>query len=201
MTEAETKSKRPYRMSVRAERSEATAARIRDEALKQFLTRSYDEVTLAGVAEAAAVTVPTLVAHFGRKEELFVAACRDRFDQITGSRDEAPAGELTAAVRNLFDSYEADGDGVLHLLAEEDRFPAVREMTDAGRRYHRDGSSGSSRRASTSLYGAARRAAPGPADRRHRPLRLEADASRDEALSSRKPKRRSEALLSLTGGS
>lgn len=138
MTEAETKSKRPYRMSVRAERSEATAARIRDEALKQFLTRSYDEVTLAGVAEAAAVTVPTLVAHFGRKEELFVAACRDRFDQITGSRDEAPAGELTAAVRNLIDSYEADGDGVLHLLAEEDRFPAVRKMTDAGRRYHRE---------------------------------------------------------------
>lgn len=138
MTDAATKSKRPYRMSVRAQRSAATAERIRDEALKQFLTRSYADVTLAGIAAGAAVTVPTLLAHFGRKEELFVAACRVRFDQITGSRDEAPAGDLTAAVRNLVDSYELDGDGVLHLLAEEDRFPAVRKMTDAGREYHRE---------------------------------------------------------------
>jgi AcrR family transcriptional regulator len=124
-------------MGVRARRSEETARRIREVALERFLTEPYDDVTLAGVAEGAAVTVPTLLAHFGRKDELFVAACQDRFEQITGSRDEAPAVDRAAAVRNVFDSYEADGDGVLHLLAEEDRFPAVRAMTDRGRAYHR----------------------------------------------------------------
>lgn len=129
--------KRQYRMGVRAQRSEATATRIRSAALERFLRQSYDAVTLAGVAEAAGVTVPTLMAHFGRKDELFVAACEERLEQITGSRDEAPAGDPAAAVRNLLDSYEADGDGVLHLLAEEDRFPAVRAMTDRGRAYHR----------------------------------------------------------------
>jgi AcrR family transcriptional regulator len=129
--------KRPYRMNVRARRSEATAARIRSEALELFLTRAYDDVTLTEVAEAAGVTVPTLLAHFGRKGELFVAAGQERYEQITGARDEAPAGDHAAGVRNLIESYEADGDGVLHLLAEEDRFPAVREMTDRGRAYHR----------------------------------------------------------------
>lgn len=129
--------KRQYRMGVRARRSEATARRIGEVALDRFLTEPYDDVTLAGVAKRAGVTVPTLLAHFGRKEELFVAACQERLEQITGSRDEAPAGDHAAAVRNVFDSYEADGDGVLHLLAEEDRFPAVREMTDKGRAYHR----------------------------------------------------------------
>jgi AcrR family transcriptional regulator len=137
MSEATTTGKRQYRMSARARRSEATAARIRSEATDRFLTQSYDDVTLAGVAEAAGVTVPTLLAHFGRKDELFVAACEHRYEQITSSRDEAPVGDQAAGVRNLLDSYEGDGDGVLHLLAEEDRFPAVREITDRGRAYHR----------------------------------------------------------------
>ncbi len=137
MTAPTATGKRQYRMSARARRSEATGARIRAVALERFLTQPYDDVTLAGVAEGAGVTVPTLLAHFGRKEDLFVAAGQGRLEQITSSRDEAPAGDLAAAVRNLFDSYEADGDGVLHLLAEEDRFPAVRLMTDKGRAYHR----------------------------------------------------------------
>jgi hypothetical protein len=33
---------------------------------------------------------------------------------------------------------QLQGDAVLRLLAEEDRIPAVREMTDAGRAWHRD---------------------------------------------------------------
>jgi hypothetical protein len=37
----------------------------------------------------------------------------------------------------LYDSYERDGDAVLRLLAQEERIPAVREMADAGRRWHR----------------------------------------------------------------
>lgn len=36
----------------------------------------------------------------------------------------------------LFDSYEAHGEAILRLLAQEERISAVR-MTDAGRAYHK----------------------------------------------------------------
>ena len=47
-------------------------------------------------------------------------------------------GDVETAVRLLYDSYELQGDAVLRLLEAEDRIPAVRLMTDAGRAWHRD---------------------------------------------------------------
>ena len=138
MTTTTATPKRQYRMGVRARRSEATAGRIRNAALELFQTRSFEGVTLAEIAAAADVTVPTLLAHFGRKEDLFVAACEAWGQRVVESRDEAPVGDHTGAVRNLLDSYDSDGERVLHLLAEEDRFPTVRAMTDRGRRHHRN---------------------------------------------------------------
>jgi AcrR family transcriptional regulator len=131
------KEKRQYRMKARARRSEETARRILEMAQERFLTRPFEDVTLAEIAKAAGVTVPTLIAHFGRKEELFVTACEDWGLGMIEAREVAPVGDHPGAIRNLFDGYEAKGDLILHLLAEEDRFPAVREITDAGRRYHR----------------------------------------------------------------
>jgi AcrR family transcriptional regulator len=138
MTETTATGKRQYRMDVRARRSEETAQRIREVALERFLSRSYDEVTLAEVAEAAGVTVPTLIAHFGRKEDLFAAVLEDWGSHMVESRDEAPVGNHAGAIRNLLDHYDSEGNRILHLLAEEDRFPAVRAMTDEGRKFHRE---------------------------------------------------------------
>jgi AcrR family transcriptional regulator len=138
MTGTAATGKRQYRMNVRAQRSEETAERIRAVALERFLSRSYDEVTLAEVAEAAGVTVPTLIAHFGRKEDLFAAALEDWGGRMVESRDEAPVGDHAGAIRNLLEHYDTEGDRILYLLAEEDRFPAVRAMTDEGRRFHRE---------------------------------------------------------------
>ncbi|HEX3174598.1 MAG TPA: TetR/AcrR family transcriptional regulator [Solirubrobacterales bacterium] len=107
-------------------------------ALKRFLSRSYDEVTLAEVAEGAGVTIPTLIAHFGRKEDLFAAVLEDWGGRMVESRDEAPVGDHAAAIRNLLDHYDTEGTRILYLLAEEDRFPAVRAMTDEGRKVHRE---------------------------------------------------------------
>jgi AcrR family transcriptional regulator len=138
MAKAAGTGKRQYRMNVRARRSEETANRIRGVALERFLSGPYDDVTLVEVAEAAEVTVPTLISHFGRKEDLFVAACEDWGHRMIELRDEAPVGDHAGAVDNLLEHYEAEGEFILHLLAEEDRFPAVRAMTDEGRRYHRE---------------------------------------------------------------
>lgn len=125
-------------MGVRAQRSEATAQRIRAAALELVLSRSYDEVTLAEIAAAAEVTVPTLIAHFGRKEDLFAAALEDWGGRMIEFREEAPAGDHAGAIRNLIEHYDAAGDRILHLLAEEDRFPNVRAITDEGRKFHRE---------------------------------------------------------------
>jgi|SRR6188472_547137 len=138
MTTATMTGKRQYRMGVRAQRSEATAQRIRMAALERFLSRSYDEVTLGEIAAAAGVTVPTLIAHFGRKEDLFAAALEDWGGRMIEFREEAPAGDHAGAIRNLIEHYDAAGDRILHLLAEEDRFPSVRAITDEGRKFHRN---------------------------------------------------------------
>ena len=129
--------KRKYRMVARAEAAGATKERILGAAWELFSERPYDDVRLTDVAAAAGVTVPTLHAHFGSKDNLFVAAWRWMTGPEEARRDSAPVGDVDAAVRLIYDSYELRGDAALRLLAQEDRIPAVREMTDRGRAWHR----------------------------------------------------------------
>lgn len=124
-------------MSIRSQRSAATADRIRDAAWARFSTRSYDEVTLAAVAAAAEVSVPTVRSHFGRKEDLFLAGYVAWGMRAVQNREAARQEDPITAIRRLLKDYERQGEVGLHLLAEEDRFPAVKEMTDGGRAYHR----------------------------------------------------------------
>jgi AcrR family transcriptional regulator len=124
-------------MSIRSQRSAATADRIRDAAWARFSTRSFDEVTLAEVAEAAGVSVPTVRSHFGPKEDLFLAGYVAWGMSAVRNRETARQTDPITAIRQLLKDYERQGEVGLHLLAEEDRFPAVKEMTDGGRAYHR----------------------------------------------------------------
>lgn len=124
-------------MSIRSQRSAATADQIRDAGWARFSTRGYDEVTLAEVAEAAGVSVPTVRSHFGRKEDLFLAGYVAWGMKAVQNREEARQADPITAIRQLLKDYERQGEVGLHLLAEEDRFAAVKEMTDGGRAYHR----------------------------------------------------------------
>jgi AcrR family transcriptional regulator len=124
-------------MSIRSQRSAVTADRIRDSAWARFSARSYDEVTLAAVAEAAGVSVPTVRSHFGRKEDLFLAGYVAWGMGAVRNREEARPADPITAISQLLKDYERQGEVGLHLLAEEERFPAVKEMTDGGRAYHR----------------------------------------------------------------
>lgn len=90
------------------------------------------------MAAEAGVSVQTLHAIHGTKEEIFVAAWRWFADRQVARREEAPIGDVATAVRLLYDTYEQEGDGGLRVIAQEDRIPAVKEMTDRGRAYHRD---------------------------------------------------------------
>jgi AcrR family transcriptional regulator len=124
-------------MVARAEAAAATGERILASAWRLFSERPYEEVRLADVAADAGVTVQTLHSRFGPKDSLFVAAWGWAIGPEGARRDAAPVGDVRKAVRLIYDSYELQGDAVLRLLAEEDRIPAVREMTDAGRAWHR----------------------------------------------------------------
>ena len=134
---ASTSDKRRYRMVVRAESAAATRDRLLASAWRHFSGRLFDGIRLADVAAEAGVSVQTLYAHFGTKDALFVAAWGWRMAPEGARRDSAPIGDVREAVRVLYDSYDRDGDAVLRLLAQEERIPAVREMADAGRRWHR----------------------------------------------------------------
>jgi AcrR family transcriptional regulator len=129
--------KRTYRMVARAEAAAATRERLLKAAWRHFADKAFEGVRLADVASDAGVSVQTLLTHFGTKEGLFVAAWGWRVAPEGARRDSAPVGETRTAVRVLYDSYDRDGDAVLRLLAQEERIPAVHEMAEAGRRWHR----------------------------------------------------------------
>lgn len=132
-----TPEKRRYRLVARAQAAAATRERLLESAWGHFSERSFEAVRLADVAADASVSVQTLLAHFGAKDALFVAAWGWRMAPEGARRDDAPVGDVRTAVRVLYDSYDRDGDAVLRLLTQEERIPAVREMADAGRRWHR----------------------------------------------------------------
>jgi len=123
-------------MKVRAEGREETGQRILEAAQQLFGELLYAQVSLQAVADRAGVGVQTVIRHFTSKEQLFAAVVQWTSRQIRAERDQAPIGDVSGAVRNLIDSYERWGDHVLNRLAQEQRTPALREVTDAGHRYH-----------------------------------------------------------------
>jgi AcrR family transcriptional regulator len=134
----QTVTKRKYRMAARAEAAAASGDRMLSSAWQRFSERPYEEVRLGDIAADAKVTVQTLHARFGTKEDLFVAAWRWFVGPMGARRDRVSVGDVRAAVRALYDDYERDGQAVLRLMAEEERIAAVHEMIDSGRAYHRD---------------------------------------------------------------
>ena len=129
-------SKRAYRMVARADAAAATRERLLAAAWRHFSEGAYEDVRLADVAEEARVSVQTLHTQLGRKDDLFAAAWQ-WFAAREGARRAAPVGDVGTAVRMVYDSYESSGDAALRVLAQEERIPAIRQMTDEGRAWHR----------------------------------------------------------------
>ena len=135
-TRPETPQKRPYRMRARAEAAAETGRRILEAVIELHRERFFDEVSLEDIAERAGVTVRTVIRRFGSKEGLIEAAAEEVKGRIVHQRDQAPVGDVEGAVKNLVDHYEEWGDGVLRLLAQEERVPAFRAVTNMGRALH-----------------------------------------------------------------
>jgi AcrR family transcriptional regulator len=123
-------------MRARADAAAATGERIVAAAYERFGSQWYDDITLEAVAGDANVTVQTVLRRFGSKEGLVRAVGAQMRPRVEAQRDGAPAGDPPAAMRNLLDHYEAEGDKVARLLNQEDRVEAFGEITRLGRRYH-----------------------------------------------------------------
>jgi hypothetical protein len=78
-----------------------------------------------------------LHARFGTEEELFTAAYAWFGRQEIAERPATPTTDAPGAIVQLYDRYEQHGQAILRMLSQEERIPAVRKMTDAGRAYRR----------------------------------------------------------------
>lgn len=114
-----------------------TAERIIEAATSHFSTLPYEQVSLDDIARDAGVSVRTVIRRFGSKDELFAAGARAGAERVMARRNEAPVGDVRAAVRNVLEHYEEMGDQRLLFIAQEHRIPAIRRNTELGRALHR----------------------------------------------------------------
>ena len=127
---------RPYRQTARAAAAAATHRRIVEAFLAFARDRWFDEIILDDVAREAGVTVQTVIRRFGGKEGLLNAASDLLADDISARRA-VSSGAIDTALKALVDDYEVTGDLVIHLLAQEPRYPVLQRLLVIGRAYHR----------------------------------------------------------------
>lgn len=128
---------RPYQMRVRAEAAAETEERILDAATKLFWERPVEQLSLDEVARRADVSVRTVIRRFGSKEGLMAAGAAREQTEVRAQRDQAPIGDIPAAVAVLVEHYEMLGDRVIRLLAAADGSPALADIAEQGRTIHR----------------------------------------------------------------
>ncbi|MDR8411950.1 TetR/AcrR family transcriptional regulator [Nonomuraea sp. 3-1Str] len=96
---------------LRERKKRETRRRIADVAMWLFMSRGFDNVTVAEVARAADVSVNTVFNYFGTKEDLFLDRRDDLRDLRTRVvRERAPGESVVAAFRRDFFQALDEGD-------------------------------------------------------------------------------------------
>jgi AcrR family transcriptional regulator len=124
-------------MTSRAAAAAETAQRILRATTDLYMERWLEDLTLEEVAARAGVTVQTVLRRFGSKTGLVRAAGEMVYQQISSQRGAAPVGDVSGAVANLMEHYEATGDLTLRTLAQEGRHEVLRAFAEQGRVTHR----------------------------------------------------------------
>lgn len=125
-------------MTTRANAQEETRARILQQGRKALFNKYFDEFTLQEIAEAAGVTVQTVLRHFASKEGLLEAVKDDVGGEIWTRMDAVPVGDVRAAIAALHERYEWMGDGNIRLLAQEPRVKPIADGLREARTRHRE---------------------------------------------------------------
>ena len=91
----------------RERKKAATRQAIADAALRLFLERGYDAVSIRDIADAADVSTTTLFKHFTGKEALVFDQDEDREAELVAAVRNRPAGQgiLDALRRHVLDTY------------------------------------------------------------------------------------------------
>lgn len=127
---------RSYRQGVRAQRTAENEERILQVAEELFATELFDRVSLAGVARASGVSIPTLQRRFGSKEGLFEATGRRVRERVLAQR--RPLGpDVGSALDALLEHYELEGPMMWHLLRQERDVPLLGVVLGEARQMHR----------------------------------------------------------------
>jgi AcrR family transcriptional regulator len=124
-------------MVARAASAAATGERILDATVAIFWQGPSLQFSLDDIATRAGVTVQTVIRRFGGKEGVIVAAIQREANRVAATRNPERVSTPAEAVRQLVDHYEALGDRVIQMLAEEVRSPALRQVAEVGRHFHR----------------------------------------------------------------
>ncbi|HEV7721257.1 MAG TPA: TetR/AcrR family transcriptional regulator [Iamia sp.] len=126
---------RPYSMTNRSARAEATRRRIAETAAALFLEHAYADVTLAGIAEAAGVSHQTVLNHFESKAGVVAGVAELMEVQTTSARsDGVEPGDVAGAVHALVGDYERIGDANARWAAEG--LDEIADLLDRARASH-----------------------------------------------------------------
>jgi AcrR family transcriptional regulator len=128
---------RSYTQTQRADSTAATRRAILGAAEDLFREERDLDPSLERVAERAGCSTRSVIRHFGSKERLIEAAIAGATAAAIEERRVEP-GDVAGAVRRLVDHYEEQGDEVMRWLASAERYPLVRQVTEAGARSHRE---------------------------------------------------------------
>jgi len=131
---------RKYDSSNRKAQAEERRALIMKCAADLLADTNNDEIRLDDVAQAAGVSVQTILRAFGSKDGLVVATLEteapDSVDFSAFANIEV--NDLETFLRTVFSVYDKIGDLVIRTLAEEHRSPVFHKSLDVGRAYHID---------------------------------------------------------------
>ncbi|MEO3471172.1 TetR/AcrR family transcriptional regulator [Roseomonas sp. CAU 1739] len=128
---------RPYRQVARAAATEDTRRRIVAAFAAAIEQCWLDEITLDEIAAAAGTTRQTVIRLFGGKDGLLDAVAQRIAEEVELRRAVPPDAAPEAIAHALVEDYEATGDTVLRMLAQEGRHPALGRFLARGRSGHR----------------------------------------------------------------
>ena len=128
--------KRAYRLGARAASAQASIERMQSAFIARLGESWFEDIRLDDIAADAGVSVQTVIRRFGSKEGLLEAAVAQIELEVDARRD-VQAGDAAGAVSALLEDYEASGDMMIRVLAQEDRHAVLRRATDKGRAGHR----------------------------------------------------------------
>ena len=128
---------RPYRQIARAVATDDTRRRIVAAFEAALQARPMEDITLDGVAAEAGTTRQTVIRLFGGKEGLMTALTEKLSGDVRGRRSLPERATPAQAVRAVVADYEAMGDFIIRVLAQEESHPVLGIWLNTGRAKHR----------------------------------------------------------------